>query len=1516
MKNLICPFSFPYLSRILSRFTSLVAVCAGLLCPSAQAVVYVWNGAGSSGYWSDVGNWSFMVTPPTNGDTLIFPGFQPRPVSTNDLLNLTLNQIRFLGSNYVIYGNSFTITNSIVVTNTAGTDIISLPGGMTLATADITVLVSNSATLAIPSVMSGSVGVIKNGSGILNYDGSQNTYSGTTTVNGGTLELGCGALNAAFGGPLVINSGGTVLLTLDKELPIGPPITVNSGGILNLNNFDDSIGTSLTLNGNGSVLNANPLNLSANATVTANPGVIFLNPTISGSLNVNSGICTFDVINAGSLVGSLVLPASVSGSATINKTGVGFMSLSASNSFTGQLNVAGGALAIANPFALGTTAGGTTVSNTATLWIQSASVTNEPLTIASTGIGIENASGANTWAGPITLAAQTTMQIDGVSLDLHGVIGGPGGFTKTSPGTLRLTSGGNLYAGNTTVNTGVLELNGGNVIRFGTLTIGDGIGGANADVVRYVADYGIYGGLGGCTVVINNTGLLDLNGFYDDVGPIIMDGGTINTGAGDLSLFPPLATVQSFDATNGDSTINGNLDLSSDQTNIFAISNNLVINAVISDPDGDMLVKTGTGQLFLSGANTYTGPTLIQQGYVWAENNLALGATNGDTEVSSGATLVMQAICNITNEALTINGPGEPEYGALDVESGIHTWAGPITNNANSTLDSWGVGSELHIRGPISGAGGLELFNGVTFGNASGGTEFFEGSAANTYAGLTTVDQGGVLVLGKTTGIFSVPGNLFVNNGATARLTSSDQVTHSADVFVDAGGLFDFSTFYSYMNTLHGTGTVNFGVNGYLIIGANSGTSEFDGVMTGTGYTLGGYTVGKFGNGTFTMGGNNTFTAGATHVFSPGKLVINGSEPQVPAIVDNGATLGGSGTVGFLAAAGSISPGNSPGILTSSNLTFTSSGNFSVELTGPNPGIGGYDQLNVRGTNNLANASLTVIPAFTTPVALGQQFVIINNDLADPITGTFNGLPQGSTITAGNYKFMISYIGGTGNDVVLTLTSIPGAVIGSAVTSGDGNHAIDPNDCNSLYLVITNKSGSPMTGISATLSAATPGVIITQPDSAYTNIATGGTGANTTPFQISTLPDFVCGTVINLQLSVNSSIGSFTMNFALNSGQASVAPSRYDVTGNVAIPDIGTVDSTNVVSGFTGLPLQKVVVSLYITHQFDSDLTNISLISPDGTTVLLSSANGGGGQNYGSGLTPDSDRTTFDDAATTPITSGTAPFVGTFRPQSPLSAFIGNATPNGNWHLHVADGFGGSLGTLRGWSLFLYGTACTSGSGQCDLCPNISFTTATGPSSPLQTGYVSPNGTNSTCGVAKACPGTVPAGPYPSENFTFQNGPTDACITVTLENTNSTFGMVAAAYSAAGYNPTNADRCANYLGDAGFIAGVGSPTVSFSFNVASNAAFVVNVVAGGYGPYSLTVSGGDCTPTLDITALPGNQARLDWSSAAGGYRLAATPALNNPSWTDITNEPIVNNGLFNVTNSMTPTNLFYLLHKP
>src|SRR5262249_2355059 len=68
---------------------------------------------------------------------------------------------------------------------------------------------------------------------------------------------------------------------------------------------------------------------------------------------------------------------------------------------------------------------------------------------------------------------------------------------------------------------------------------------------------------------------------------------------------------------------------------------------------------------------------------------------------------------------------------------------------------------------------------------------------------------------------------------------------------------------------------------------------------------------------------------------------------------------------------------------------------------------------------------LHVTPIFTSPPNVGQQFIIINNDSNDPITGTFAGLAENAGFNAGGYGFRINYAAGTGNDVFLTLTNIP-----------------------------------------------------------------------------------------------------------------------------------------------------------------------------------------------------------------------------------------------------------------------------------------------------------------------------------------------------------------------------------------------------------------------------------------------------------------------------------------------------------
>ena len=130
----------------------------------------------------------------------------------------------------------------------------------------------------------------------------------------------------------------------------------------------------------------------------------------------------------------------------------------------------------------------------------------------------------------------------------------------------------------------------------------------------------------------------------------------------------------------------------------------------------------------------------------------------------------------------------------------------------------------------------------------------------------------------------------------------------------------------------------------------------------------------------------------------------------------------------------------------------------------------------------------------------------------------------------------------------------------------------------------------------------------------------------------------------------------------------------------LALPDVTTTTSTLTVAPIAGNPtVVSVRVGLNLTHTFDSDL-RITLIAPNNTQVVLSNRNGGGGQNYTG--------TFFDDSASTAIAAGTPPFTGSFRPESPLSAFAGGPA-SGTWRLQIEDLANVDVGTLLNWTLEL-----------------------------------------------------------------------------------------------------------------------------------------------------------------------------------------------------------------------------------
>jgi len=250
--------------------------------------------------------------------------------------------------------------------------------------------------------------------------------------------------------------------------------------------------------------------------------------------------------------------------------------------------------------------------------------------------------------------------------------------------------------------------------------------------------------------------------------------------------------------------------------------------------------------------------------------------------------------------------------------------------------------------------------------------------------------------------------------------------------------------------------------------------------------------------------------------------------------------------------------------------------------------------------------------------------------------------------------------------------------------------------------------------------------------------------------------------------------------------------------------------------------------------------------------------------------------------------------------------------------LRVADDTPGGVGSVRCWSLLISPTACTDGGGACESCPENAVIRGTlGVGSLVQDGRLNRDGNSSECGSATACPSLIGTGTDRHyDAYTFEDGKSNACITVTLDSDCELFSE---AYLNS-YNPTN--LCQNYLAEAGTSV-IGGPK-SYSFTVAAGARFLVVVsevnLNGGCG-YTLSVDGGSCRPRLNITHNAGNQVALDWTTAALGYSLEHTNVLRNPPnspWVPVPGSPTINGGRFRLNDNIAPppTNNFYRLRKP
>lgn len=497
------------------------------------------------------------------------------------------------------------------------------------------------------------------------------------------------------------------------------------------------------------------------------------------------------------------------------------------------------------------------------------------------------------------------------------------------------------------------------------------------------------------------------------------------------------ADAQSINVTTAVSTTGaGTIDLTADR--------NIAINSSgsLSTVDGTLtLLANGVGGGNFVGVSV-AGAIQTTDGSV---DVTGTGGDAGDGNVGvlvSGPTAQVSASGNGNVSITGFGGNGQ------QVNDGIFVNLGGLVAAAGSgTVTLTGTGGN-----------GTNLNHGVHLRNAATTVSTENGLLTVTgVASGTGANNDGVFLVDDATLTTTGTGNLVVNGtagneGDDARIeeeiSTGGSQTYNANVALDDGTA--------------GVGTIGFTGTDIAFNAGVSGTESLRLSHTGTA--------------TFAVGTTSTYTGTTTLV--SGLTAVNGviDNSGGTVTVQTGATLGGDGTVNrdvVVQAGGSVAPGNSPGILNTGNFTL-GAGTLTIEvdgLAGAGVDPNGHDQLNVTGTVDLTGGTLELVDNFAGTAAAGTTLTILDNDNnpgADAVTGVFatlvggtdfNGgtLAEGDAFSFNDQFWQISYVGGDGNDVSLTVLDVDltriyvnddfiaanNFVNGQVITDADPNTALD-----------------------------------------------------------------------------------------------------------------------------------------------------------------------------------------------------------------------------------------------------------------------------------------------------------------------------------------------------------------------------------------------------------------------------------------------------------------------------------------
>jgi autotransporter-associated beta strand protein len=881
---------------------------------------------------------------------------------------------------------------------------------------------------------------------------ASNSYTGTTTVNAGTLVLNkfdtdSGTSSTAIPGDLMIN-GGTVVLDEANQTATTSSVTISSPGALQMAGNDDTIGT-LTLDNTSLDTGAATLTLTGDLSNDSSGTQVRL----AGHLALTTGIHTFDITDPVSpSVPDMVVSAAISGTGEFTKTGNGNLELSGAESFTGPLEVASGILTTAPGASF---AGSITIDSGAELDLTGGVILSAPITATGTGSSgggaIVNTGGTSTLSGTMSLSGAATIDVASGGLTISGAIGGTGPLIAAGGSTLTLTNA-NTYSGGTTISAG------------STLAASSGALGTGA---------------------VTDDGELDLN----------------NT---NLSNAITLAsTGNAIVNTGGTSSLNGAITLGADATIDVASGSTLMFFGAIGDgspSNGYGLTETGGGLLITAAttSNTYTGTTTIDSGTFELDQQWGSYAIQGPLTIGDGTDTAevlnwqnnefgpgVAVTLNGANATLNLNGLVDTVASLTFYGGSATTGAGTLTLGGNVTTE--GTSDESTISGNLALADGVTHVLTVPYGGTASGTDLdisavlsgdstagltetgggtlsLDADSTAGYAGAVTIQQGTLQVTASGalgTGPVEIDdpaemaldgsgADITLQNAFTLKSTAneivslagsntlSESITLQADASIDVesgstltisgaigdgGGGFGVTEIgegtmvyaASQANTYTGTTTVGLGELDFDSTAANGGIAGP--LQIGTS---------PFGSATvkYLASSQVPSTTDVTVFDSQAELDLNGHSDSINDLTVNYGTVSLPAGSSLTAAGLTMTGGD---INTGTGSTFTLAGDATINDSTSGSTIDG------TGSLNLGAGTPTLTINATTPA--------IGLNIAVPIVGT-GGLTQTG---AGTMEFSATsadtYTGTTTVDQgTLLLSDSGGEAITGDLVVGDGTH--------------------------------------------------------------------------------------------------------------------------------------------------------------------------------------------------------------------------------------------------------------------------------------------------------------------------------------------------------------------------------------------------------------------------------------------------------------------------------------------